>query len=172
MDLKKVIQDVADWPKPGVSFKDITPLLNDPRALAMAVELMVNPFRGKGVQIVAGAESRGFIFGTALAQTLSAGFVPIRKPRKLPRATHKAAYDLEYGTDELHVHQDAIRPGQRVLLADDVLATGGTMRACSELITMLGGELVGMSFLIELEFLKGRDKLTHLHKPIHSVIRY
>jgi adenine phosphoribosyltransferase len=172
MDLKRHITDVPDWPKPGVSFKDITPLLNNPMSLAMAVELMVSPFRGQGVQIVAGAESRGFIFGTALAQTLSAGFVPIRKPRKLPRATHMAVYDLEYGTDELHVHQDAIKPGQRVLLADDVLATGGTMKACCDLVHQLGGHLIGMTFLIELTFLKGREKLQHVHRPIHSVIRY
>ncbi|MDH3583848.1 MAG: adenine phosphoribosyltransferase [Phycisphaerae bacterium] len=172
MNLRDYIRDVPDWPKPGVLFKDITPLLNNPPALAMAVEHMVNPFRGRHVDLVAGAESRGFIFGTALAQTLSAGFVPIRKPNKLPWKTHSMEYDLEYGTDMLQVHQDAIQPGQRVLLADDLLATGGTMVACCELVNKLGCELVGITCLIELTFLHGRDRLTEYQSIMHSVVQY
>ncbi|MEX0774852.1 MAG: adenine phosphoribosyltransferase [Phycisphaeraceae bacterium] len=165
MDLGTLIRDIPDWPKPGVVFKDITPLLRDPQALAMAVELMVNPFRGKNVQIVAGAESRGFIFGTAIAQALSAGFVPIRKPKKLPWRTRSMEYDLEYGKDRLEIHADAIDKGQRVLIVDDVLATGGTMRACCDLINDLGGHTVGITVLMELTFLKGRQKLdcTNFH---------
>jgi adenine phosphoribosyltransferase len=171
-DLKPFIRDVPDWPKPGIIFKDITPLLGHPSALALAVEQMVNPFRGRGVDVVAGAESRGFIFGTALAQSLSAGFVPIRKPNKLPRTTHAVTYDLEYGTDSLHVHTDAIRPGQRVLLADDLLATGGTMKACCDLVRKMGGEIVGITFLIELTFLDGRRRLAESDHLIHAAIQY
>ena len=171
-DLRPFIHDVADWPKPGIVFKDITPLLANPSSLSLAVEQMVNPFRGRHVDLVAGAESRGFIFGTALAQSLSAGFVPIRKPNKLPRATHTVAYALEYGTDSLQIHQDAIRPGQRVLLADDLLATGGTMKACCELMEKIGCEVVGVTFLIELSFLNGREKLGKYADLAHSVIKY
>ncbi len=170
MDLAKFIRDIPDWPKPGIVFKDITPLLNSPPALAMAVERMVNPFRGKNIDIVAGAESRGFIFGTALAQALSAGFVPIRKPNKLPWKTHRLEYELEYGTDALEVHQDAIKGGQRVLLTDDLLATGGTMKACCELVQQLGGNLVGISVLIELMDLGGRAKLEPFG-DVHAVVQ-
>ena len=172
MDLNKLIHDVADWPKKGVMFKDITPLLSDPSGLAMAVEQMVSPFRGGHVDVVAGAESRGFIFGTALAQSLSAGFVPIRKKNKLPRETHTVEYDLEYGSDILQIHIDAIKPGQRVLLADDLLATGGTMKACCDLIERSGCELVGITCLIELEFLPGRAKLGKYADMVHSVLKY
>ena len=172
MDLRPFIRDVPDWPKPGIVFKDITPVMRDPAALAMAVEMMVSPFRGKHVDVVAGAESRGFIFGTALAQSLSAGFVPVRKPKKLPWKTHGVDYELEYGTDRLEVHQDAIQPGQRVLMADDLLATGGTMRACCELVHKMGGDIVGVTFLIELAFLNGRSKLTPHDRNIHAVLQY
>jgi len=172
MDLHTYIRDVPDWPKPGVVFKDITPLLQSPEALAMAVEQMVNPFRHEHIDVVAGAESRGFIFGTALAQSLSAGFVPIRKPGKLPWKTRGMAYELEYGTDSLEMHEDAIQPGQRVLLADDLLATGGTMQACCELVRQIDCDLVGMTFLIELTFLSGRAKLESYGKPMHAVIQY
>ncbi|MEX2671170.1 MAG: adenine phosphoribosyltransferase [Phycisphaeraceae bacterium] len=170
--LQQFIADVPDWPKPGVVFKDITPLLRDPAALAMAVELMANPYRGKGVGVVAGAESRGFIFGTALAQSLSVGFVPIRKPKKLPRETHAIEYELEYGTDRLEVHRDAVQPGQRVLLVDDLLATGGTMKACCDLMQLLGCELVGVTCLIELSFLNGRRQITPYEHLLHAVLRY
>lgn len=172
MDLHTFIRDIPDWPKPGILFKDITPLMKDPAALAMALEQMVSPFRGKHIDVVAGAESRGFIFGTALAQTLSAGFVPLRKPKKLPWKTHAAHYDLEYGTDSLEVHQDAVQKGQRVLLADDLLATGGTMKACCDLVNQMGGQIVGITFLIELTFLHGRKKLMQDDSTIHSVICY
>ncbi len=171
MNLHALIRDIPDWPKPGIVFKDITPLLASPPGLALAVEYMANPFRGKGIQAVVGAESRGFIFGTAIAQALSAGFIPIRKPRKLPAKTHAITYDLEYGSDTLEIHADAIQPGQRVLMVDDLLATGGTMKACCDLINQLGGEIVGVTVLIELTFLKGRDKLRP-HDRVHAVLNY
>lgn len=171
MDLNPLIQDVPDWPKPGIVFKDITPLLRDPAGLAMAVEQMANPFRGKQIELVAGAESRGFIFGTAIAQALSAGFVPIRKPRKLPRRVHAIEYELEYGMDRLEVHADAIARGQRVLLVDDLLATGGTMEACCRLMRNLGADLVGITVLIELAFLTGRRKLDQ-YGELHAVLQY
>lgn len=169
--LEKLIQDVPDWPKPGIVFKDITPLLADAAGLAMAVELMANPFRGQDVDLVIGAESRGFIFGTAIAQALSAGFVPIRKPKKLPRRAHTITYALEYGQDTLEIHADAVARGQRVLMVDDLLATGGTMKACCDLIDKLGGEIVGVTVLIELAFLKGRERLKP-YDAVHAVLQY
>lgn len=171
MDLNSLIRDVADFPKPGIVFKDITPLLGDPAGLAMAVELMASPFRGQGIELVCGAESRGFIFGTAIAQALSAGFVPIRKPNKLPRDIHSIEYGLEYGTDALEVHTDAVGQNQRVLMVDDLLATGGTMRACCDLIDRLGGKIVGLTVLIELAFLSGRDRLKP-YENVHAVLKY
>ena len=171
MDLKSLIRDVPDWPKPGVMFKDITPLMRDPAALAMAVELMVNPFRGKRVDLVCAAESRGFIFGTAIAQALSAGFVPIRKPKKLPWKTAGVDYELEYGRSRLEIHTDAIVANQRVLLVDDLLATGGTMKACCELIQQMGGNIVGLTVLIELTFLHGRQQLESFG-TLHSVMSF
>lgn len=169
--LERLITDVPDWPKPGVVFKDITPLLADPPGLALAVELMANAFRGTGVELVAGAESRGFIFGTAVAQALSAGFVPIRKPNKLPRDTHSLTYDLEYGQDTLEVHADAVRKGQRVLMVDDLLATGGTMKASCDLIERLGGEVAGVTVLIELTFLRGRECIKP-YDHVNAVLTY
>lgn len=169
--LTDYIYDVPDYPKPGIMFKDITPLLGAPAALAMAIEQMANPFRGKGIQAVCGAESRGFIFGTAVAQALSCGFVPIRKPKKLPREVAGIDYALEYGTDRLEIHRDAIKPGSRVLMVDDLLATGGTMKACCELIDVLGGEIVGVTVLIELTFLNGREYIKP-YDHVHSVIQY
>ncbi len=168
-ELGDLIRTIADWPKPGVNFKDITPLLRDPAGLALAVEYLSQPFRGQHVDVVVGAESRGFIFGTAVATTLSAGFVPIRKPGKLPAATRAEEYELEYGSDQLEVHVDAIQRGQRVLLVDDLLATGGTMAACCRLVEGLGGQIVGAAVLIELEFLHGRRKLAS--HPVYSVIK-
>jgi len=168
--LTDLIRDIQDFPKPGIVFKDITPLLADPAGLAMAVEQMANPFRGKGVELVCGAESRGFIFGTAIAQSLSAGFVPIRKPNKLPAQTRGIEYDLEYGKDTLEIHADAISKGQRVLMVDDLLATGGTMDACCELVEQLGGDIIGVTVLIELTFLNGRDKLTK-HGDVHAIVK-
>ncbi len=171
VDLHTLIRDIPDYPKPGINYKDITPLLKDPAGLAMAVELMASPFRGKGIELVCGAESRGFIFGTAVAQSLSAGFIPIRKPGKLPHDTAAKRYDLEYGSDTLEIHLDAIGSGQRVLMVDDLLATGGTLRACCELVENLGAEIMGVSLLIELAFLNGREKVKP-YENIHAVIEY
>jgi len=171
MDLSAYIRDVPDFPKPGILFKDITPLLADPAALAMAVELMSNPYRSKDIELVIGAESRGFIFGTAVAQALSAGFVPVRKPNKLPGDTRAIEYELEYGTDTLEIHADAIGRDQRVLIVDDLLATGGTLRACCELVEGLGGVIEGITVLIELGFLRGREHLVP-HGDVHSLVRY
>src|SRR6478735_1459233 len=168
--LKKLIRDIPDFPKPGVMFRDITPLLADPSGLALSIELMANPFRGKNIDLVVGAESRGFIFGTAVACCLSAGFVIVRKPGKLPHKKVSKTYDLEYGKDTLEMHADAIVRGQRVLIVDDVLATGGTMKACCDLVEQLGGNIVGVAALIELKGLRGRDKLSKY--DIHSVVEY
>ena len=170
VDLRKLIRDVPDFPKPGIFFRDITPLLQSPAGLSLAVEFLTQPYRDKKVDIVVGAESRGFIFGTAVARNLSAGFVPIRKPGKLPAQKLGKTYDLEYGTDTLEIHTDAVRPGQRVLMVDDLLATGGTMKACCELVEQLGGDIVGVVFLIELAGLKGIQKLTKW--DVYSVLTY
>jgi adenine phosphoribosyltransferase len=173
MKLDSLIRDVPNWPKPGIVFKDITPLLGNPAGLAMAVELMANPYRGKGIELVAGAESRGFIFGIAIAQALSAGFVPIRKPKKLPYKINAIEYDLEYGKDRLEIHQDAVKPGQKVLMVDDLLATGGTMAACCQLVKDLGGEIAGITILIELGFCNGKDKIQkYCSGDVHSVLKY
>jgi adenine phosphoribosyltransferase len=168
--LKTLIRDIPDFPKPGVMFRDITPLLADPSGLALSVELLANPFRGKNIDLVVGAESRGFIFGTAVACCLSAGFVLVRKPGKLPHRKVSMSYDLEYGTDTLEMHADAIVRGQRVLIVDDVLATGGTMKACVDLVEHLGGNIVGIAVLTELLALGGRSKLGG--KQVHSVLKY
>lgn len=169
-DLERLIRDVPDFPKKGVMFKDITPLLADPAGLSLAVEYLTQPYRAAHVDTVIGAESRGFIFGTAVARNLSAGFVPIRKPGKLPSKRRSLTYQLEYGTDTLEIHADAIKPGQRVVLVDDLLATGGTMRACCDLVKELGGHIVGVAVLIELAFLHGRDQFKEY--DVHSVICY
>ncbi len=168
--LKRLIRDIADFPKQGILFRDITPLLADPSGLALAVELMANPFRGKNIDLVVGAESRGFIFGTAVACCLSAGFVLVRKPGKLPHKKVSMSYALEYGTDSLEMHADSIVQGQRVLVVDDVLATGGTMRASCELVKQLGGNSVSVAVLIELMSLKGREKIGPV--KLHSVLQY
>jgi len=170
VELRKFIRDVPDFPKPGILFKDITPLLANPSALALAVEALCNPFRELNVQAVIGAESRGFIFGTAIAQALSCGFVPVRKPGKLPAAKISHTYDLEYGKDTLEIHRDAIKKGERCLIVDDLLATGGTMMACCDLVETLGGNIVGIAVLIELTFLKGRSRFSKYN--LHSAIKY
>jgi adenine phosphoribosyltransferase len=167
--LARMLRDVQDFPKPGIVFKDITPLLADSAALSLAVEFLTQPFRDQHVDVVVGAESRGFIFGTAVARNLSAGFIPIRKPGKLPCKTRRMEYALEYGTDALEMHEDAFQAGARVLMIDDLLATGGTMAACCDLVRSLGGNIVGVAFLIELCFLNGRKRFTGL--PVHSVIK-
>ena len=168
--LKSHIRDIPDFPKPGVMFRDITPLLAEPSGLALSIELMANPFRGKHIDLVVGAESRGFIFGTAVACFLSAGFALVRKPGKLPHKRISMSYDLEYGKDTLEMHADAIVRGQRILIVDDVLATGGTMKACCDLVDSLGGELAGIAVLIELTGLNGRAKVSP--RPVHSVLKY
>lgn len=167
--LRKLIRDVPDFPRPGIIFKDITPLLRDPCGLPLAVELMAQPFRGAGIDGVVGAESRGFIFGTSVATALAVGFVPVRKPGKLPCDARSFTYELEYGTDALEMHCDALEPGQRVLVVDDLLATGGTLAACCELVRSCGADVVGISVLIELSELGGRARLG---APVHSVLAY
>jgi len=168
--LRSLVRDISDYPQPGVLFRDITPLLRDRAGLALAAELMVNPFRNTNIEVVVGAESRGFIFGTLLARALNAGFVPIRKPGKLPGHTESREYDLEYGSDTLEIHADAVSPGQRVLLVDDLIATGGTMEASCQLIDALGGELVGITVLIELLSLGGASRIAP--RQVHSVLKY
>lgn len=170
VDLRSMIRDVPDFPKPGIVFKDITPLLANAAGLALAVELMAQPFRGLPIDLVVGAESRGFIFGTAVAKSLSAGFVPIRKPGKLPCKAERHEYSLEYGKDALEMHADVIRPGQRVLIVDDLLATGGTLAACCSLVRKLRGEIVGIVVLIELSGLGGRRQFPDYR--VHSVLGY
>lgn len=169
-ELKALIRNVPNFPKQGIQFKDITPLLRSAQGLALAVEMLVNPFRGLGVELVVGAESRGFIFGTACAQALSCGFVPIRKPGKLPAEKIALTYDLEYGQDTLEIHRDAITKGKRCLVVDDLLATGGTMKACCDLVEKLGGNILGIAVLIELTFLAGRKRFNKY--DVHSVLRY
>src|SRR6266496_3861638 len=158
-DLRAFVRDIPDFPTPGILFRDITPLLASPEAFEEAVAAMARPFREEPPQKVLGIEARGFMFGAALARELGVGFVPVRKPGKLPRATLRVSYGLEYGKDTLEIHADACAPGERVLIADDVLATGGTALAAGELVDRLGAELAGMTFFIELESLKGRARL-------------
>ncbi len=159
MDLKRHIRSIPGFPKPGIVFRDITTLCKDASAMEAAVEALSAPFADEKVDLVVAAEARGFIFGGAVACRLGAGFVPVRKPKKLPAETLTKTYVLEYGTDSLAVHRDAIRPGQRVVVIDDLLATGGTVAACCDLVEELGGEVVGCAFLIELSYLGGRKKL-------------
>jgi len=168
--LTRYIRAVPDWPKKGILFRDITPLLADPRAFPAAVDALCEPFRKAGVQYVAGVEARGFIFGAAVAAKLRAGFVPIRKKGKLPCETERATYVLEYGTDCIEMHRDTIQRGDKVLLVDDLLATGGTMRAACELMEKVGAEVVGIACVIELTDLQGRQRLAP-HK-IHTLIAY
>lgn len=170
MDLKRYIRSISDFPKPGILFRDITPLLNDAEAFEQAIKEMSSPYIDKAIRYVAAVEARGFIFGSAIATTLKAGFVPMRKKGKLPYQTVSVHYGLEYGQDSIEVHQDAIQPGERVLLVDDVLATGGTMAAACELIHKLGGEICGLSFLVELTNLHGREKIKPY--PFHVVLSY
>lgn len=158
-NLKKLIRTVPDFPKPGIQFYDITTLLKDPYGLRTTIDRLVELIDDPNIDTVIGIEARGFIFAPALAYRLKAGFVPVRKPRKLPAETESISYDLEYGTDTLEIHKDAIGSGHRVLIADDLLATGGTARAVASLIERLGGEVAGIAFVVELNFLKGRERL-------------
>ena len=168
--LKSRIRHVPDFPKPGILFYDITTLLADPAGFRETIDALTAPHAGKGIDRVVGIESRGFILASAVADRLGAGFVPIRKPGKLPSTTLGESYALEYGTDSLEIHDDALGPGHRVLVVDDVLATGGTARAAVNLVQRLGSTLHAATFLIELDFLKGRDKLADV--PVTSVLRY
>lgn len=170
MNLKSLIREVPDFPKAGINFYDITTLLQNPAGLRAVIDDLGDAYKGKGIEIVAGIEARGFIFAPAVAYALDAGFVPIRKPKKLPAPTERVEYALEYGTDILEIHKDAITPGQKVLIVDDVLATGGTAKAVAHLVEKLGGNLVGLSFVIELDFLKGRDKLPGY--KVNSLLHY
>lgn len=169
-DLRAKIREIPDFPKPGILFYDITTLLKDPAAFKEAIELMVEPFRGTEVDVVVGMESRGFIFSAPMATELGAGFVPVRKLGKLPAETVSVEYALEYGTNTLEIHRDALEPGQKVLIVDDLLATGGTVIGTIELVGMLKAQVVGLAFLVELLFLKGRERLAD--NVIHSVIQY
>lgn len=159
IELRDFIRDIPDFPKPGIAYKDITPLLQNPEATKMAVHAFLDKLEDLRIDKVVGIESRGFFFATLLAQELNAGFIPIRKPGKLPFETHKESYSLEYGTDTLEIHVDAIEKGEKILVHDDVLATGGTAAAACKLVEKMGGEIVQCNFLMDLAFLKGREKL-------------
>ncbi|HUU19668.1 MAG TPA: adenine phosphoribosyltransferase [Sedimentisphaerales bacterium] len=170
IDLKRYIRSIPDWPKKGILFRDITPLLADPKAFAAAVDALCADFTGAGIEYVAAVEARGFIFGAAVAEKLGAGFVPIRKKGKLPFETESITYDLEYGTDTLEVHSDAVENQAKVLMVDDLLATGGTMASACKLIEKIGGQVVGIVFLIELAALRGREKISCYN--VKSIISY
>jgi adenine phosphoribosyltransferase len=169
-NLKKMIREVPDFPKAGINFYDITTLLKEPEGLRLTVDALSSQFRDEKVDVVLGIEARGFIFAPALAYHLNAGFVPVRKPKKLPAETAKISYALEYGEDTLEIHRDAVSEGQRVLIADDLLATGGTARAAVDLVESLGGVVAGLVFVVELEFLPGRAKLAGY--DVRSLIKY
>jgi len=169
-EIYQAIRDVPDFPKPGIMFKDITPLLLDPGRFRRALELMAAPFRGSSVRRVVSIESRGFLLGAPIALLLEAGLVPIRKPGKLPAARGRVEYALEYGTDALEMHRDAVSQGDRVLIVDDVLATGGTAEAAAKLVRAHGAQVVGFTFLIELDFLKGRERLRSEH--VEALLHY
>ena len=169
-ELKKNIRDIPDFPKEGIIFKDITPLLKDPKLFQESVDRISEEFKDKKINTVISIESRGFIFGAAVAYKLGASFVPVRKKGKLPYKTHQVTYDLEYGSDTLEIHQDAVKKGDNVLIVDDLLATGGTAKAVAELAEQLNGKVVGIAFLIELAFLKGREKIKNY--PVFTIIQY
>lgn len=169
-DLKAFIREIPDFPKPGILYYDITTLLQDHLALRMTIDRFVWLFAGKHVDKVVGIESRGFMFGSIVAYNLDAGFVPVRKPGKLPASTIDQTYDLEYGTDTLEMHEDAIKPGEKVLIVDDLMATGGTAAACAKMVEGLGGEVVGFGFVVELTFLNGREELNGYE--VESLIQY
>lgn len=170
MELKEWIRDVPDFPKKGIIFKDITTLLKNPGALKETIDLMTERYSNRHIDQVIGIESRGFIFGTALAYQLGTGFIPVRKPGKLPAPTERVTYQLEYGDDSLEIHKDAVVPGQNILIVDDLLATGGTASAVAQLVERLNGNVAGLGFIIELTFLKGRDKLKGY--DVHTLIQY
>lgn len=169
-DIERAIRNIPDFPKPGIQFKDITPVLADARLFSGSIDLMTQHYQPGMVDAVVGIDARGFIFAAAAAMKLEAGFVPVRKKGKLPYQTHEQEYNLEYGTATVAVHVDALKPGSRVLLIDDLLATGGTARATAELASSLGGKICGLGFVIELDFLKGREKLGNY--DVHSLLHY
>lgn len=169
-DLKKLIREIPDFPKPGILFYDITTLLKDKCGLRAAIDGMCAHYRGREIDIVLGIEARGFIFAPAVAYALGAGFVPVRKPKKLPSECLRVSYDLEYGTDSLEMHKDAVTPGQRVLIVDDLLATGGTACAVAKLVEQAGGIVAGLGFVVELTFLNGRGKLAG--RDVFSLLQY
>ena len=169
-DLKSYIRDIPDFPQKGIIFKDITTLLQDGAALKKSIDLLAKKYKKEKIDLVVGVEARGFIFGTAVACKLGVGFVPVRKKGKLPAKTKSVTYDLEYGTDTLEIHEDALRPNARVLIIDDLLATGGTIKAVADLVQAQKADIVGMAFLIELKFLKGKNRLKDL--PVYSLIKY
>lgn len=168
--LKGLVRTVPDFPKPGILFYDITTLLKDKRGFAQMIDALAAHYISNDVDLVLGIEARGFIFGPALAYRLNAGFVPVRKPKKLPAKTARVTYDLEYGTDSLEIHLDAVEPGQRVVIVDDLLATGGTMEATVKLVRQLGGHIAGLAFAVELDFLKGRERFPDL--DVFSLLHY
>lgn len=168
--LKELVRDVPNFPKKGIIFKDITPLFSNPASLKEIVDKMSDHYAGQKINVIVGAEARGFLIGPAVAVSLNAGFVPVRKPGKLPYETASMAYQLEYGTDTLEIHKDGIKPGDNVLMVDDLLATGGTMAACCNLVESLGGKIVGCAFIIELTFLHGRNLLSK--HDVFSLIQY
>ena len=170
IDLERYIRSIADWPKKGILFRDITPLLANPNAFSAAVDALCVDFIGEGIKYVAAVEARGFIFGSAVAERLGAGFIPIRKQGKLPSKTESISYDLEYGTDTLEVHIDAVESRAKVLMVDDLLATGGTMASACKLIEKIGGQVAGVVFLIELAELRGREKIADY--KVKSIISY
>ncbi len=168
--LKAKIRDIPDFPEPGIIFRDITPLVADPSTLQLSVYQLLQPFLGENINAVAGMEARGFIFGSLAAWELGVGFIPLRKPGKLPYDVQSVSYDLEYGSAALEVHTDAVNAGDHILLIDDLIATGGTAKASCQLVEALGGEIVGCAFVIELDALKGREKLSNYR--VHSLLHY
>jgi adenine phosphoribosyltransferase len=170
MDLKSKIRNIPDFPKKGIVFRDITPLIRDSQAFKYAIDEMARQYEGEKIDAILGAEARGFIFGSALAYKIGAGFIPVRKPGKLPHKTCKVSYDLEYGSNVLEMHIDAINKGDKILIVDDLIATGGTAKAKAELVENMGGEVVGLCFLIELEFLNPRKVLSNY--DVFSMIKY
>ena len=169
-DLKKLIREVPDYPKPGILFYDVTTLLKDKKGFHSLIDRLCDHYKGHTIDLVAGIEARGFIFAPALAYSLGAGFVPVRKPKKLPSKTASISYALEYGTDTLEIHEDAVKPGNRVIICDDLLATGGTAAATAKLIQQLGGIVEGAAFAVELTFLRGRQKLNGF--DVFSLMQY
>jgi adenine phosphoribosyltransferase len=169
-NLKAEIREIPDWPKKGILFYDVTTLLKQGKCFRQTIDALVEPYKDKQVDLVLGMEARGFIFAPTVAYALNAGFVPVRKPGKLPAEKLQVSYELEYGTDSLEIHQDAIKPGQRVLIVDDLIATGGTARAVAEMVETMEATVVGLAFLVELTFLNGRNQLGKY--DIHSILKY